>query len=177
MKYNACFKTSITAILGMHLTACCCTDNGPFDSVRTTNIGYVNAEYAPITEYAPINSTLDEYTMQLTANDRIDRIKDQTQAIAKATPIKAKDSDQQWVSAQPTSAYTIELARDVKASRVANVLYQAPKNERMAEVASTSGYVGVYGSYKTAEEAQKAYVALPESIRTEAKIKSWGEVH
>jgi septal ring-binding cell division protein DamX len=168
MKYNASFKMSITAILGMHLTACCCTDNGPLDSVRTTDVGYVNAEYAPI------NSTLDDYTMQLTTNDRI---KDQTRAIARVTPVKAKDSDQQWVSAQPTNAYTIELARDVKASRVANVLYQAPKNERMAEVASASGYVGVYGSYQTAEEAQRAYAALPESIRTEAKIKSWGEVH
>lgn len=168
MKSKLYLKQTMMAILGLHLTACCCTGSGPVDSVRTADVGYVNSDYAPI------DTRLDDYSMQFTVPERIHT---SGEPIAKIAPVKAKDSDKQWVSSQPTNGYTIELARDAKASRVATVLHQAPKNERMAEVASSNGYVGVYGSYQTAEEAQKAHAALPEGIRNDAKIKPWSEVH
>lgn len=92
-------------------------------------------------------------------------------------PTSAKDMDKSWIEKQNPSSYTIELANDSKPSRVAGVLYKAPKNERSAEVRTNSGgYTGVYGSYPTYEAAMQKLNSLPEDVKKDAKIKSWGSV-
>lgn len=92
-------------------------------------------------------------------------------------PPSAKDMDKNWVRKQNPSSYTIELANDAKPSRVAGVLYKAPKNERTAEVKTTNGnYTGVYGTYPSYEAAKEKLMSLPENVRKDANIKSWGSV-
>ncbi len=95
-------------------------------------------------------------------------------------PISFQDRDKTWVNAQIPQAYTIELVDGDKASQVAQVLYKAPKNDRMAQIKYQRGgkeyYRGVYGSYSNAEEAKKAMDALPADVKNSASIKNWGSV-
>jgi hypothetical protein len=95
-------------------------------------------------------------------------------------PTKAKDVDKTWVSSQNPQGYTIEVADDQKASRVAGKLQQLPKNDRMAEIKyqrnGSPYYKGLYGSYSSKEEAQKAYDALPPEVKQGAGIKNWSNV-
>ncbi len=95
-------------------------------------------------------------------------------------PTPAKDLDRTWVNSQNPQAYTIQLADDEKASRVANTLQKAPKNEHMAEVKYQRGgkayYKGLYGSYPSAEAAQQALSDLPADIKQDAGIQTWGSV-
>ncbi len=96
------------------------------------------------------------------------------------SPASPKDVDRSWVTSQNPQGYTIELANGEKASHVANVLYKAPKNERMAEVQSQRNgkpyYEGLYGSYPTQEAAQEALNKLPDDVKQNAGIKTWGSV-
>lgn len=96
------------------------------------------------------------------------------------SPISFKDRDQNWVSGQNPQAFTIELADGEKASQVAQKLYKAPKNDRMAQVKYQRGgkeyYRGVYGSYNSAQEAQKALDTLPADVKNGASIKNWGSI-
>ncbi|MFA5959266.1 MAG: SPOR domain-containing protein [Tatlockia sp.] len=91
-----------------------------------------------------------------------------------------KDMDSHWVSQQNPSGFTVEVLESEKASQVASVLYKAPKTNRMAEVRSSRGgktyYKGVYGSYSSFEEAQKALNNLPSEIKQGASIKNWSKV-
>ena len=76
--------------------------------------------------------------------------------------------------------YTIELADGDKASEVANTLYKAPKNDRMAEIKyqkdGKTYYKGVYGSYPSLEAAQQALTTLPDEIKQKAGVQTWGSV-
>lgn len=96
------------------------------------------------------------------------------------SPVSFKDRDQVWVSSQNPQSYTIELANGDKAAKVAQTLYKAPKKERMAQVKSERDgkdyYQGVYGSYGSAAEAQKALDALPPELKSGASVKNWGSV-
>lgn len=96
------------------------------------------------------------------------------------SPVSFRDREQTWVSGQNPQAYTIELADGDKASQVAQALYKAPKNDRMAQIKYQRGgkeyYRGVYGSYHSTEEAQKALDALPADVKSRASIKSWQSV-
>lgn len=96
------------------------------------------------------------------------------------SPVSHKNRDKSWVDAQNPGAYTIQITEDEKASFVANKLMQTPKNERQAEIKALRDgktyYRGLYGSYKTKEEAQKAYENLPQGIKSGASIKHWGTV-
>lgn len=96
------------------------------------------------------------------------------------TPQRAKDSDRNWVSSQNPQKYTIEVADDQKPAAVAGKLYKLPKNDRAAEVQyqrdGKSYYKGLYGSYSSQQEAQKALDALPPEVKQNAGVKDWGSV-
>lgn len=96
------------------------------------------------------------------------------------SPVASKDIDRTWVSGQNPQGYTIEVANGDKASQVAQKLYKAPKSDRMAQVKYHQNgkvyYKGLYGSYQSAEEAQKALDALPPEIKQGAGVKNWGAV-
>jgi hypothetical protein len=95
-------------------------------------------------------------------------------------PVRAKESDKSWVSSQNPQNYTIELADDANASYVAKRLSQAPLRNRRAELKynkeGQSYYKGVYGSYSSAEEAQKALEELPAEIKQGASVQQWNRV-
>lgn len=95
-------------------------------------------------------------------------------------PTKSGDLDEQWVSGQNASSYTIEVANGESASSVANTLLKVPKTERMAEIKVPKGdktlYKGVYGSYPTQDAAEQARQALPADVKANATVKTWGSV-
>jgi SPOR domain len=96
------------------------------------------------------------------------------------SPTSHQDRDRNWVTEQRSSHYTIELARGEKAADVASVLQKTPKNHRTAEVKrrvnDKTFYSGVYGTYKSKEEANAALANLPESVRGTAKVKDWNSM-
>ena len=96
------------------------------------------------------------------------------------SPTAHKDMDREWVNNQSAKNYTIELGNGEKAAQVANTLYKAPKNERTAEVKyqheGKTYYKGLYGTYPSYEDAQKALNTLPADVKQKAGIKSWGSV-
>lgn len=96
------------------------------------------------------------------------------------SPGKHKDLDKNWVSTQNPQGYTIEIAEGNKASQVAGKLFKAPKKNRMAQIKYNQNggayYKGVYGSYNSYEDAQKALKELPDDIKQGAGIKQWGSV-
>lgn len=95
-------------------------------------------------------------------------------------PTSHKDRDQSWVESQNPQGYTIELARGDKAAQVANALFKAPKNDRMAQVkyqrGNTTYYEGVYGNFPDYQSAEQALSNLPEDVRQKARIKTWGSI-
>ncbi|STX29363.1 Uncharacterized protein conserved in bacteria [Legionella beliardensis] len=95
-------------------------------------------------------------------------------------PARAKDRDKTWVSSQNPQGYTIEIADDEKAAQVAKKLYMAPKTDRTAEVRYQNNgknyYKGLYGSFSSQEEAQKALNNLPEDLKQSAGVKNWGAI-
>lgn len=170
------YKLLIIITIAYLLTGCCCSNTpSSLDGYTPTATDYTVGDFAlggytqPGSTNPNLGTDLDSTYRDLGGSpDGVD--------LTRTTPIKAKDSDHEWASSQPNYGYTIELARGEKASKVAKVLYKAPKAQRMAEIESQNGFVGVYGSYQTQDEAQKAYQALPQEIQQQAKIKSWSEV-
>lgn len=95
-------------------------------------------------------------------------------------PASHKDLDREWISHQSAQNYTIRLATGEKPADVAKTLYQAPKNDRTAQIKIQQNgkeyYTGVYGSFPSQEAAQQALSTLPQDIKQNAKIQSWGSV-
>lgn len=96
------------------------------------------------------------------------------------SPTPHTDVDRTWVNSQNAKGYTIELSDGDKPADVAGTLQKAPKTERTAEIKYQQGgktyYKGLYGTYPSYEDAQKAMSALPEDVKQKAGIKSWGTV-
>ncbi|AMP89487.2 SPOR domain-containing protein [Legionella pneumophila] len=96
------------------------------------------------------------------------------------SPVSFKDRDRNWVNSQNPQGYTIQIADDEKASYVAQKLYKAPKNDRMAQVKyyqnGKTYYKGLYGTYDSPDAAQKALESLPPEIKQGAGIKNWGSI-
>lgn len=96
------------------------------------------------------------------------------------SPISHKDQDRFWVTSQNPHSYTIEIADGEKRSQVAKQLIKAPKSDRTAQIqyqrAGKIYYKGVYGSFNSQEEAEKALNNLPGDLKQNAGIKSWGSI-
>jgi hypothetical protein len=96
------------------------------------------------------------------------------------SPTSHKDMDKSWVQGQNPQQYTIEVADDEKAARVASKLYRLPKTDRSAELKYQKEgkvfYKGVYGTYNSKEEAEKALNNLPTDLKEKAGVREWGSV-
>ena len=96
------------------------------------------------------------------------------------SPASFQDRERSWVGRQSPQNYTIELGDSEKASQVASTLQKAPKDARKAEIKYNRGdkkyYKGVYGTYSSYESAQKALNDLPDDLKTNASVKTWGSV-
>lgn len=134
---------------------------------------YDNSQLYPTVTYGEHNSDYKYGEQQVT-------VPDSYHVGAFHSPVSFKDRDKTWVSGQNPQGYTIEIANGDKASQVAQKLYKAPKNDRMAQVKYNSNgkayYKGVYGTYPDAAAAQKALDALPSEIKQGASVKNWSSV-
>lgn len=96
------------------------------------------------------------------------------------SPASFKDREKSWVNRQNPQNYTILLDDNEKASEVASTLQKAPKDARKAEIKYERGgkryYKGVYGTYPSYESAQKALNSLPDDLKQNAGVKTWGSV-
>lgn len=96
------------------------------------------------------------------------------------SPTSHKDIDKTWVNSQSPHNYTIEIADSEKPALVAGKLYKVPKSDHQAEIKyyrnGKSYYRGVYGSYNSYDEAQRALNNLPADLRQGASIQSWDKV-
>jgi|TARA_R110002126_G_scaffold239409_1_gene382643 hypothetical protein len=96
------------------------------------------------------------------------------------SPASFNDREKSWVDRQSPQNYTIQLDDNEKASQVASTLQKAPKDARKAEIKYNRGgkkhYKGVYGTYSSYGAAQQALNALPEDLRKNAGVKTWGSV-
>lgn len=96
------------------------------------------------------------------------------------SPTSFKVREKSWANRQNPQNYTIQLDESEKASEVAKTLQKAPKDARRAEIKYDKGgekhYRGVYGTYGSYEAAQKAMQSLPDDLKQNASVKSWGSV-
>lgn len=150
-----------------------CMTNAPHDYNNSQSYGY---QVSPLYPEGYDNTVVCSNNLYDTPQERV--VPESYQM--KASPVASKDLDKTWVNSQNPTGYTIQIADDEKAARVAGTLQKAPKNERMAEVKyqrdGKAYYKGLYGTYSTSEEANKALNALPEDIKQGAGIQSWGTI-
>lgn len=167
----------VTALICLSATAlvACTSDN----SVNYNS--YESYNYANTLDYTPqsygYNPDMQQYQYQSSGQVNVP---ESYHVGAYRSPTSHKDRDRDWVNNQNPQGYTIELGDGEKASQVASKLYNAPKSDRMAQIKyyrnGTRYYKGVYGSYNSYDEAQKAYNALPDKVKQGAGIKNWGNV-
>ncbi len=140
-----------------------------------------SSDYEPYVynTYYQADNTLVDYSRPMSEQEV--KIPDSYYVGGYHSPMSHKDSDKSWVKNQSPQAYTIEVADGEKASQVAAKLYKIPKKDRMAEIKyqannGKASYKGLYGSYSSYEEAQKAFATLPEEVKQGAGIKSWSNI-
>lgn len=146
---------------------------------RNSAFDYYGSHPAPSTFYTP--QFEEQYYYSPYASEKKEVRVPNTYHVGQFhAPESHKRRDVSWVESQSPNHYTLSLSEDSKAANVASVLYQAPKKEHMAEVQYGSGdqkkYQGLYGSYPSKEEAEKAYNSLPQEIKNGARIKQFNEV-
>lgn len=149
-----------------------CTMNNDENYSYTTSYMYKDNQPLTTTSYA-------DYNLTQRAEHKV-VVPDSYHVGQYRSPVSFKDRDKTWVSSQSPHSYTIEIADGEQAAQVAQKLYKAPKSDRMAQVQYNKDgkayYKGVYGSYSTSDDAQKAMDALPAEVKQGANIKTWGSV-
>lgn len=163
-------------VIGLGAGALCsCTVNDSPDYSQYEAYNYSELQYSQTYDVNP-----DNYSQYPITGSGMVTVPESYHVGAYHSPTRAKDRDRNWVSNQNPQGYTIEIANDQKAAKVASKLYRAPKNDRMAEIKyqqnGSTYYKGLYGSYNSYEDAQKALNALPEDLKQGAGIKNWGSV-
>lgn len=164
------------------LTVCFCV--GTLSSCSTFQSSYTSySSYQPYTYentyYQSYDGVID-YGYQTPSKGAVS-VPDSYYLGANHSPTPPRDMDRNWVNSQNPQGYTIEIAEGEKASQVAGKLYKTPKNDRTAQIKyhrndGRSYYKGVYGSYNSYEEAQKALNNLPDDIKQGAGIKNWSNI-
>ena len=169
---NNKIKLIALAFCAVNLSSC-----AMYDDTLTT---YQSYAYDDSRLYPQVNYRLNNYSYQTRPGNQAVSVPDSYHVGEYHSPVSFKDRDRSWVSSQNPQGYTIEVADDEKASKVAQKLYKAPKNDRMAQVKyqrnGKAYYKGLYGTYDSPEAAQKALDALPPEIKQGAGVKNWGNV-
>ncbi|KTD75279.1 SPOR domain-containing protein [Legionella waltersii] len=169
---NACIKVILMGICAIQLSSCVVYEEDYAGGYQLYT--YDNSQLYPQDYYTVRSYTYTDQSSQGVV------VPDSYHVGEYHSPVSFKDRDKGWVSSQNPQGYTIELADDQKASKVANKLYKAPKNDRMAQVRYQKNgkqyYKGVYGTYNSPEAAQKALEQLPDEVKQGAGVKSWGSV-
>ncbi len=174
-------KTRITAIALCTASLSACMMNG----TNSNNSNYYlpeNPQTTPLYPegYESVNTYVSPQPQPIPQADHEVQVPETYHISSTHSPTSAKEVDKTWVTTQNPHGYTIELAEGDKASSVARVLYQAPKNERTAEVKyqrfGKAYYKGLYGSYPNYEAAQQALNELPADVKQNAHIKNWSSV-
>lgn len=169
---NDAFKLTMIGICAFSMSSCSMMDKNEYPNYPT----YV---YDPAQPYTLNNYNTVNYDYSYRQKQEV-VVPDSYHVGELHSPVSFKDRDQTWVNSQNPQGYTIELTEGEKASQVAQVLYKAPKNDRMAQVKydrdGKTHYKGVYGTYTSAEEAQKALNALPPEIKNGASVINWSSV-
>ncbi|CAM2935838.1 Uncharacterised protein [Legionella steigerwaltii] len=153
---------------------------GMSSCTKDDNISYPAYSYVDITQQPwTINSYNTNYDYRYQRSQEV-KVPNSYHVGELHSPVSFKDRDETWVNSQNPQGYTIELTEGDKASQVAQVLYKAPKKDRMAQVKydrdGKTRYRGVYGTYTTSEEAQKALNSLPPELKSGASVINWSSV-
>lgn len=172
-------KINLSLVVLCALTLSSCNTDSEYINYPTYSYSNINQPYN-INSYNMV-STDYKYNSDYQYREKQEvRVPDSYYVGEYHSPVSFKDRDQTWVNSQNPQGYTIELTEGEKASQVAQVLYKAPKNDRMAQVKydrdGKTHYKGVYGTYKSAEEAQKALNSLPAEIKGGASVINWSSV-
>lgn len=142
--------------------------------------GYQTYTYDSTQLYPQADYRLYNYGYQSGSGQSVVSVPDSYHVGEYHSPVSFKDRDRDWVTGQNPQGYTIQIADDEKASKVAQKLYKAPKNDRMAQVKyqrnGKAYYKGLYGTYNSPEAAQKALNELPPDIKQGAGVTSWGSI-
>lgn len=161
MKYNK--PTVLNLILCGLLTGC---------ETANTTVGSIESYRSPYDSMYPNTNLTESTDSPFNAKSYSDHTTI-PHVYRKIMPNRVSQHDQDWVSMQPAHGYTIQVAKDVNAARVAHRLIKVPHMHHTAEVQTREGFVGVFGSYATQDEAAKAIQQLPDAIRKEATVQSW----
>ena len=168
-------KTRIICVSLCVLNLSACMTGGPHDYSNAQSYGY---QVSPLYPEGYDNTVVYGNNPYETRQEIM--VPNSYHIGATQSPTASKDLDRTWVSSQNPTGYTIQIADDEKAARVAGTLQKAPKNEHMAEVKyqrnGKAYYKGLYGTYPTSEAASKALNALPDDVKQGAGIQTWGSV-
>lgn len=176
---NSKIKFAVAGFCALGLSSCTMLDDGTGDNLYYSGYPSSNDNYA----FMPNNANVMNYNYKYNDPGQPKQdvvVPDSYHVGDMRTPVSFQDRDKTWVSNQNPQSYTIQLTDGDKAAKVAQVLYKTPKSDRVAQVKYQRGgkeyYRGVYGSYPSAAEAQKALDALPSEIKSGATVKNWGSV-
>ncbi|MGC1181746.1 SPOR domain-containing protein [Legionella sp.] len=181
---NNNIKFAVVGFCALGISSCAMMDNSTGTSLNYPAYAPAYASYEDNKAYVRNNYKLPnnyDYSYYENTSSKQEIVVPDTYHVGEMrSPVSFQDQDQTWVSSQNPQTYTIELAAGDKPAKVAQTLYKAPKNDRMAQVKYQQGgknyYRGVYGSYSNAAEAQKALEALPPEIKRGASVKKWGSI-